>query len=339
MDSNGKSETAINNIAIVIRSVGERTEAACRALACEQVPEENVVVIRERPFGAAVRKTFQVGLERGLPWTLALDADVLLRANAVRDMLACAERQPETLFFANYTVADKLLGKVRPGGPHLYRTAHLLAALTRAGKDIDNHERPESHVRAKMSVDGFLAIQFRGIVAGLHDFEQSFRDIYRTAYTHALKHPNHVIAPCLAAWERLSEYDPDFYVALFGAKQAENKGGKAQIDDAVFPKTIEGIEGIRGLVEKGPFNGRLFDGDEVCRRIGYFSPFVESLVSNDLFDLSQNELGVKPKLLEKANRAYHAVGLARVPALAAGVLLRGVGTVLIRYAFQRQCDV
>ena len=98
-----------DSVTVVIRSVGERTDAVCRRLVCEQIPEANVIVIRERPFGAAVRKTFQTGLERGLRWTLALDADVLVRANALHDMLAWAVSTPEKFFFANFAVADKFL--------------------------------------------------------------------------------------------------------------------------------------------------------------------------------------------------------------------------------------
>ena len=52
---------------VVIRSAGERTEELCRYLAAQQVPEENVVVIREHPFSRAVLKSFEVGLDFGLP--------------------------------------------------------------------------------------------------------------------------------------------------------------------------------------------------------------------------------------------------------------------------------
>lgn len=317
-------------VMIIIRSIGERTEAVCHALACAQVPEENIVIVRERPFGAAVRKTFRLGIERGLPWTLAVDADVLLRSNAVDDLIGWAAKQPDNLFFVNPTVADKLLGQIRPAGVHLYRTTLIEKALKHTD-DIDTHARPESLVYARMAMTGFTSLQLQGMVVGLHDFEQSYRDIYRTAYVHALKHPPALMEPCIAAWQRQADDDPDFRVALLGSKTAEKTGGKALIDDRVFPKSISEIPELSGIGEKPPLTTNSLSSFEISKRLGAFSPFPESLVTTDLIGYARKMLGDKhPTLHERIRVGIDEVGYLRFPILACGAVLQNIGKHLIQ---------
>ncbi|MCG2590801.1 hypothetical protein [Rhodohalobacter sulfatireducens] len=53
-------------------------------------------------------------------------------------------------------------------------------------------------------------------VAGLHDFEQFYRDIYRKAYFHATKHSDHV-AELMKEWKRRSIDDTDYLVVIKGS--------------------------------------------------------------------------------------------------------------------------
>ncbi|MFO7907825.1 MAG: hypothetical protein R6U98_34585 [Pirellulaceae bacterium] len=322
----------VDNLTVVIRSVGERTEGLCQRLACDQVPEANVVVIRERPFGAAVRKTFQVGLERGLRWTLALDADVLLRANAIRDMLAWAQIRTDEFFLANFSVADKFLGRVREGGGHLYRTKLVDKALARAGPDIDGHERPESLVRARMGYEGYPAFQLHGLIVGLHDFEQSYRDIYRTTYVHQMKHPAADMTACRAAWRRLAKHDPDFRVASIGAEAAAINGGAAVIDDRRFPALVSEIDPLSDMQEKPPLRADSFDLDAVSLQVGQFSPFPEGFRVKDMSRYDRDLLDGQPTFGQRLRAAINGVGVARFPLLACGSVLRKTGDQVVRVA-------
>lgn len=45
---------SVTNVAVIVRSSGERTEQLCVRLVKQQVPEEHVVVIHERPFSQAL---------------------------------------------------------------------------------------------------------------------------------------------------------------------------------------------------------------------------------------------------------------------------------------------
>lgn len=270
----------IDNVMVVIRSVGERTEETCKRLVCAEVPKEHVKVIHEYPFGAAVRKTFRVGIEKELPWTLALDADVLLRRGAVSDLIAWADnRASKNTFRINPQVADKLLGRIRPAGVHLYRTSLLKKALNRAKADIDDKERPETLVRMRMSEIGYMSCMLEGLIVGLHAFEQSLIDIYRTSYVHWLKHTAAAMERCKIAWSRLADEDVDFQVALAGATISEVQGGMAIIDARLFPDTIQEISGFAEFQEKEPLPPDQISFEDVARGIGEFSPFTESIRS------------------------------------------------------------
>ena len=57
----------IDFVTIVIRTVGERTEAACREMLAQQVPEGHMVVVSNTPFSATLADSYRAGTERGLP--------------------------------------------------------------------------------------------------------------------------------------------------------------------------------------------------------------------------------------------------------------------------------
>ena len=48
------TDALIAKVTVVIRSVGERTEAVCRNLVAQQVPQENIVVVSNAPFSATL---------------------------------------------------------------------------------------------------------------------------------------------------------------------------------------------------------------------------------------------------------------------------------------------
>ena len=51
--------------------------------------------MKEAPFSAALKITFELGIERDLKWTLCNDAYVLLRPGAMKNMIVLAEQQDE----------------------------------------------------------------------------------------------------------------------------------------------------------------------------------------------------------------------------------------------------
>jgi len=216
---------------IVIRSAGERTTALCREIAAGQVPEDNIVVIREAPFTQAIKRTFELGIERALPWTLALDADVLLHANAVGVLHKVAAMCSGNIFEVQGCILDKLFACPRAAGNHLFRTRLLEDAIKHIPEE-NIAGRPESFVIRKMENDGYPQIQLDNVL-GLHDFEQFYRDIFRKSFQHGQKHRRYI--PYLEPlWRRLSKHDPDYVIARRGLKASKKMKGFLNIDVRPF---------------------------------------------------------------------------------------------------------
>jgi len=217
-----------DNVTVIIRTVGERTEALCKKLVLEQgIAGENVVFVREAPFSKALEKSFQVGLERGLPWTMCVDADLLLRPYSIKKLVEFGNKQkPEVCEFQGL-VLDKFFGGPRPAGNHLYRTVHLKKALEMIPEEGINI-RPEFHTLKRMKLSGFPWYN-TSLLMGIHDFEQHYRDIYRKTFVYAHKYYQNVDL-FLVYWREMLKNDPDFMVALKGLANGICHYDKVHID-------------------------------------------------------------------------------------------------------------
>lgn len=202
----------LKDITVIIRSVNERTEQLCKKLLVDQgVLEENLHLIREVPFSAAMRKSFQIGIENKKRWTLCVDADVLSRSGAVQKLVEHAETKKENICEVQGYMLDKFFGGIRRGGFHLYRTSLLpkvIECIPKEGVDI----RPESRTLKEMAKRGYPRAVVPYIV-GIHDDEQYNYDIYRKAFVQAVKHLNKADL-LVSHWKENADKDPDFKVAL-----------------------------------------------------------------------------------------------------------------------------
>lgn len=205
---------SIDSTTVIIRSVGERTEALCRRIILNQgIPESNVFTVRETPFSAAMKKSFEIGIDQDLAWTLCVDADILLRENIIKTMIEVANKQRNNVCEIQGFILDKFFGGVRQGGPHLYRTSLLpkvLKAIPPEGENI----RPETHALNTMKKMGYPWHTI-ALLTGLHDFEQYYRDIFRKAMVQSNKHLNW-IEVFVPYWREKAKTDYDYYVALSG---------------------------------------------------------------------------------------------------------------------------
>ena len=216
------------NVKVVIRSVGERTEQACiDAIRAQGIGVEEVSVVRESPFVKALRSSFEIGLNAGRDWTFCVDADVILRPGSVAGLLTLAQAAPRNTFEVQGLMLDKFTIAIRAGGVHLYRTSLLEKALKlipEAGEEI----RPETFVLHRMQQQGYPWTT-RPYVVGVHDFGQYFEDIYRKCYVHANKHLLH-IPELLPHWRSRATTDPDFQVAIEGLTHGLRESGAIRID-------------------------------------------------------------------------------------------------------------
>ena len=228
-----ESASVLQDVTVVIRSVGERTESLCKTLVLAQgIPEPAVFVVSARPFSECMRQAFGLGMEEARPWTLCVDADVLLRQNAVADLLQLARKQSENVCEIQGYVLDKFFGGPRLAGNHLYRTSLLSKVIDLIPQEGVNI-RPEAHTLNSMKAAGYPWKRVRYLV-GLHDFQQDFFDIFRKCFVQAHKHAD-IADLFLSVWRESAGKDLDCQVALRGFSSGVQYGGDVYIDaDAPF---------------------------------------------------------------------------------------------------------
>ena len=250
-----------HRLTIVIRTADERTAAVCTELVSSQARRANIQVLNERPFEAALRKTYETGIRLAAPWTMTVDGDVLLRNGAIEDFVASAEELPSNFVQIEGRVHDKLVGSYRQAGHRIYRTALLSKALQlvpNPGEQI----RPEFSVLHKMALLGHPSRRI-GAVLGIHDYEQFYRDLYRKAFVHANKHPeliHHFVTRAKASMQ----YDLDFKVFLRGLRRGLEHSGPVHIDVAAFGDRAAELTSL-GLQERPRLQPDAFGFDDVDR--------------------------------------------------------------------------
>ena len=237
----------LDDITVVIRSAGERTKDLCYHLVCNEVPPENVVVINECPLLRAVQRSYEIGIELGRPWTLCLDADVLLRKNAVQTLRNWAIAAHSNVLYVQGKIFDKIFGKRRWAGHYFHRTSLLPKMLCYMSEEEISF-RPDTDSAKRLAALGYPRLQ-KNLNIALHDFEQYYRDIYRTSFVHAHKHADHMsyLEPL---WHRLAGQDPDYQVALWGLRDGRLFEGVVSPDVRRFSRDLNNLLGPRGWREK-----------------------------------------------------------------------------------------
>jgi hypothetical protein len=249
---------------VVVRTVGERTTDACLHLLRQILPEEHVHVISEVPFSRAVRRCFEIGIEQGYKWTLVIDADVLVRAAFVAEVLLFADRQQANTFVVQGLVHDKLFNLLRPAGNHLYRTKHLplaLALIPEEGSTL----RPEATTIDRMVERGFLFFQ-KDFVVGLHDYEQHYIDIAKKCFVQSHKH-DRFVGHVLPQWQARTKRDPDFRAAIIGAEVGRQHQETVFIDNSFLEARITADGSGATLGRKEPLKADAYGDDDVVNAL------------------------------------------------------------------------
>jgi surface carbohydrate biosynthesis protein len=217
----------VENLTVIIRSVGERTESYSEYLVKQQVPQQNIIIVHKSPFSEALRESFKIGIDRGLPWTVCIDADILIKPNSLQELLSIANRQRGDIFEIQGQILDKFFGGPRDGGPHMYRTSLLSKAIDFIPEE-GSGLRPENSTILKMKENGYPHVQIP-LVLGLHDFEQNYRDIFRKCYVQAHKH-SQFIERFINYWRLMADEDKDFQVALWGLASGIARTNNIRVD-------------------------------------------------------------------------------------------------------------
>lgn len=268
------------DLSIIIRSVGERTTALCHKLAAQSVPERQIRVISEKPFGRAVRKGFEVALDMGATWTLVLDADVLLAPGFVKNALQTARRL-DSMFVLQGLIFDKFFHVLRPAGNHLYTTSLLDKALDCIPPE-GSTLRPESSTITSMTEQGYRFYQ-QPLLAGLHDFEQHYADIAKKCFLQAHKHTDFLplVAP---RWREMANSDADFQVALASAKAGLLFTGNIQVDADFLGIMTRDILDSLHLSPKPPLQQNAYTNDKITALLkNYMRQALQNPVQQAMF--------------------------------------------------------
>lgn len=168
-----------SSFCVVLRCAGERTQFEAANRLMDQ--SDDVVSISVAPFSDAVRKCYQLAIDRAAKWLVTCDADVLVDADAAEQILRIVKLMPSEAWQAIGQVNDKLAGCVRLGGLRIHRVSALPKAIMLVN---DVAIRPEADLCLKMP----NWVRAR-VTLGSHDFEQWYRDLYRKGAQHRKKHP------------------------------------------------------------------------------------------------------------------------------------------------------
>lgn len=240
-----------SELIVVIRTVDERTLEVCKALVLQQVPEQALYIVSEQPFELTLRRCYEIGINSGAEWMMTLDADVLLRDNAISDFLAEAKKLPPDYFQIEGLIYDKLLNRLRKAGHRIYRVQYLSKALEHIPKDR-SQVRPESTTLKKMSALGFPSLVVQKVF-GIHDYEQYYSDIYRKSFVHANKHAKKA-AEMIPDWQEKARRDPDYLVVLRGFYDGLITSKETCIDARDYLAASNKAISELNLVEKQPFS-------------------------------------------------------------------------------------
>jgi hypothetical protein len=254
----------LTDTTVVVRTVGERTTDVCTHLLRKVVSEKNVFVINEIPFSRAVRQCFEIGIEQGRKWTLVVDADVLVRAGFVAEILMFAERQQANTFVTQGLVHDKFFNLMRPAGNHLYRTKHLPLAIPLIPEE-GNTLRPEATTIDRMVERGFLFFQ-KDFLVGLHDYEQHYVDIAKKCFVQAHKH-DRFVSHVWPQWQARAEIDLDYRAAIIGAEAGRQHRKTVFIDNAFLEACISADRYGATLGRKEPLDGNAYDDNAVINAL------------------------------------------------------------------------
>lgn len=197
---------------IIIRTIGERTENEC-IRRCKL--QGHVYIVREYPFGKAIKKTYELAMSFDQKWVPVIDADVLLHHDVLRQAIQQLQDKSIKTFCWDGTTNDKIMMKNRRAGIHIYNSEMLKTAI----QFIDNNQiKPETYVRKRMLKLGFPTLK-SNFVFGLHDYEQYYRDLWRKAICQTKKLAG-MVGKRPVKWKKAARKDKDFYVIYEAYKWA-----------------------------------------------------------------------------------------------------------------------
>lgn len=211
----------MDDIAVIVRTMGEATEPILVSMLRRWYGEKNVLILKNiSPFSETVRQMILLAMKQKQKWTLVVDADMLCSKDRLDFFIDEGERIAKENFVNGECrllclepdVYDNFMQISRSAGVHLYYTSNLQKGL----KYIDTETlRAETYLIRSMITEGYESYFVR-VTVGIHDFFQNYRDIMAKGILHSRKHSN--IDELMALWHATAQENPDYYWMLKGAE-------------------------------------------------------------------------------------------------------------------------
>ncbi|MDN3492421.1 hypothetical protein [Winogradskyella bathintestinalis] len=168
------------SITIIVRTTGESTTEILVKQLQKQITEQDSLLIidKEECFEDKLKNGFKLGVEENKAFTVFIDADILLRHNAIKKIKKLTNKLKDSDLGFGLRLWDRFYDRPKFRGLHVYRTNLLEKAILYV-PEPNVKLRPESFTKQKMKEDGHdwrNGISF--YVAGIHDFFQNSEDIY-----------------------------------------------------------------------------------------------------------------------------------------------------------------
>ena len=234
------------SIALIQRHAGERTQEIGLRLASEQLPFEGVAAVHAGAFPATLRRALETAVDIGADWTIMLDADVLVLPDALSRLVRLASEYPSDHACINACCFDRLTATVRSVGLRCYRTSLIPLALEQHGWEAQ--VRPETALLGLLG-DAGHPTAITSLLCGVHDFEQYYRDLYRTAVVHGVKFRERGAARNIERWA--THDDPESQILEAGAREGMELGTVALDAERFRDAATAALRGL-GLVERAP---------------------------------------------------------------------------------------
>jgi hypothetical protein len=168
-------------MAIAIRATNERTlDLLVQQLNLQKQPGDAIKVFGDQePFPDKMLKVFEWCMAQDKPISLVVDADILLRRNALQIIRKKFGRLPQKRSGFGVMLFDRFFKRPKFRGLNVYRTSYLNLFVEHLPK-VRHSLRPESDLQKLVGTLGhpYKNDFVKFYVAGLHDYFQYYRDIY-----------------------------------------------------------------------------------------------------------------------------------------------------------------
>lgn len=211
-----------HSLAVIIRASGENTlKELIKIVKKQLLPQDKLEILDEEvPFFEKLKHGFQLATKLDRDFTVFIDADILIRSNALHKTRKLIANMNENDLGFGLRVWDRFYNKPKFRGYHVYRTSYL----TKAAGFIclkNNQLRPESFVKQKMLDLGYLwKNNLSNYVVGLHDYFQNSNDIYYKYLIRAHRSKDEIKR--LKTYFERKKNEPEFKIALLAIENASD---------------------------------------------------------------------------------------------------------------------